>query len=102
MSNRRDNGQRGFALLIVLFTMGFLALLGTQILAGGRSETWVADNLKQEAVLQAAADGAVQSVMFSIVAGRDPQIQPDGPVREIRVGRTPVLYGSRMKAIGST
>ena len=54
MSNR----QRGFALLIVLWTVAFLALLGTQIVAAGRSDTQLADNLKQEAVLEAAADGA--------------------------------------------
>jgi general secretion pathway protein K len=91
MTDRRLNSERGFALLIVLWTIGFLALLGTQILASGRSATWVADNLKQEAMLQTAADGAVQHVMFSIVAARDPRFQPDGLVREIRIGQTPVL-----------
>jgi general secretion pathway protein K len=88
---RRMGRQRGFALLIVLWTVGFLALLGTQILASGRSDIRVADNLKQEAVLQAAADGAVQHVMFSIVAARDARIRPDGLMREIRIGQTPVL-----------
>jgi general secretion pathway protein K len=83
--------QRGFALLIVLWTVGFLALLGTRIVAAGRSDTRLADNLKQEAVLRAAADGAVAQAMFSIVAARDPGIQPNGMVREMRVGRTPVL-----------
>jgi general secretion pathway protein K len=83
--------QRGFALLIVLWTVGFLALLGTQIVAAGRSDTRLADNLKQEAVLEAAADGAVADVMFSIMAARDPSIRPDGTVRELRVGQTPVL-----------
>ncbi|WP_428488491.1 general secretion pathway protein GspK [Rhodopila sp.] len=75
----------------MLWTVGFLALLGTQIVAAGRSDTQLADNLKQEAVLQAAADGAVAHVMFSMLAARDPQFQLDGVVREIRVGPTPVL-----------
>lgn len=87
MSNR----QRGFALLIVLWTVGFLALLGTQIVAAGRSDTQLAGNLKQEAVLQAAADGAVANVMFLMLAARDPQFQADGAVRKLRVGQTPVL-----------
>lgn len=87
MSNR----QRGFALLIVLWTVGFLALLGTRIVAAGRSDTQLADNLKQAAVLQAAADGAVQNVAFLILAAKDPRFQTDGGVRQLRVGQTPVF-----------
>lgn len=83
--------QRGFALLIVLWTMGFLALLGTQIVAAGRSDTQLADNLKQAAVLAAAADGAVADVMFHMQAAKDPRLQADGVVREVRIGQTTVL-----------
>jgi general secretion pathway protein K len=83
--------RRGFALLIVLWTVGFLALLGTQIVAAGRSDTRLTDNLKQEAVLQAATDGAVARVMFAIMAAHDPSIRPDGLVRQMRIGQTPVL-----------
>jgi general secretion pathway protein K len=83
--------QRGFALLIVLWTVGFLALLGTQIIAAGRSDTQLADNLKQEAVLEAAADGAVQNVTFLILAAKDPRFQTFGVVTEVRVGETPIL-----------
>jgi general secretion pathway protein K len=88
---RRSIAQSGFALLIVLWTMGFLALLGTRIVLAGRSDTQLADNLKQEAVLEAAANGAVANVMFSLQAARDARIQPDGITREIRIGQTPVL-----------
>jgi general secretion pathway protein K len=87
MSNR----QRGFALLIVLWTIGFLALLGTQIVAAGRSDTQLADNLKQAAVLAAAADGAIADVMFHMQAARDPRLRADGVAREVRIGQTPVL-----------
>jgi general secretion pathway protein K len=83
--------QRGFALLIVLWTVGFLALLGTQIVAAGRSNTQLADNLKQEAVLQAAADGAVANVMFQMMGAKNPQFSADGVVREVRIGQIPVL-----------
>ena len=85
------NRQRGFALLIVLWTVGFLALLGTQIVAAGRSDTQLADNLRQEAVLEAAADGAIQNVTFLILAAKDPQFQTYGVMSEVRVGGTPVL-----------
>jgi general secretion pathway protein K len=86
-----SNRQHGFALLIVLWTVGFIALLGTRIVAEGRSDTQLADNLRQEAVLAAAADGAVANVVFQMQAARDPAFQADGVVREVRIGHTPVL-----------
>ena len=85
------NRQRGFALLIVLWTVGFLALLGTQIVAAGRSDTQLADNLRQEAILEAAAVGAIQKVTFLILAAKDPRFQTYGVMSEVRVGGTPVL-----------
>ena len=86
-----SGGQSGFALLIVLWTVGFLALVGTWLVAAGRSDTHLADNLKQEAMLRAAADGAVAHVMFAMQAGHDPAFQPGGAERELRIGQTPVL-----------
>jgi general secretion pathway protein K len=83
--------QRGFALLIVLWTIGFLALLGTQIVAAGRSNTQLADNLRRQAVLEAAVDGAVANVTFRMQAARDPTFRPDGMVHELQIGQTPVL-----------
>jgi general secretion pathway protein K len=86
-----SGGQRGFALLVVLLTVGFLGLLGTQIVAAGRSDTQLAGNLRQEAVLRAAADGAISDIMFRMLAARDARFQADGAVRELRVGPTLVL-----------
>jgi general secretion pathway protein K len=86
-----NSRQRGFALLVVLWTVGFLAVLGTQIVAAGRSDTLLATNLKQEAVLEAAADGAVADIMFRMMAAKDARFQADGVIREVRVGQTPVL-----------
>ena len=83
--------QRGFALLIVLFTVGFLALLGTRIVAAGRSDTQLAANLKQQAVLEAAADGAVAKFAFQMLAVKSARFRADGMVHEVRVGQTPVL-----------
>jgi general secretion pathway protein K len=84
--------QRGFALLIVLWTVGLLALLGTQIVAAGRSDTQLTGNLRQEAVLAAAADGAVFNIVFRLQAARDPSLKADGMVRMLRIGATPVLF----------
>jgi general secretion pathway protein K len=83
--------QSGFALLIVLWTIGFLALLGTQLVAAGRSDTRLAENLKQEAVLRAAAEGAVARVMFGMQAAHDPGFRAGAGERPIRIGQTPVL-----------
>ena len=83
--------QRGFALLIVLWTVGFLALLGTRIVAAGRSDTQLADNLKHEAELEAAADGAVADVAFQMLVAKNPAFRADGLEREIRVGPVAVL-----------
>jgi general secretion pathway protein K len=91
MTNHQARRQLGFALLIVLWTMGFLALLGTRIVFIGRSDTLLAANLKQSAVLEAAADGAISQVMFLISAARDPHVQPDGEIREIQFGQSRVL-----------
>jgi len=86
-----STGQSGFALLIVLWTLGLLALVGTWLVAAGRSDTRLADNLKQEAMLRAAADGAVAHVMFALQAAHDPAFRPGGAERELRIGQTPVL-----------
>ncbi len=85
------NRQTGFALLIVLTTMAFLSLLGTQLLAAARSDTRLADDLRTDAVLEAAADGAVAHVVFAMRAARDPDFRPDGIAREVRIGPTPVI-----------
>ncbi len=38
--------ERGFVLLLVLWTLALLALIGTQVTAAGRSEAQVATNLR--------------------------------------------------------
>lgn len=89
------SGQRGFALLIVLWSVGFLALLGTQIVAGGRADTQLTDNLKRQAELQAAAEGAIQNVVFAMQAARDGRFLADGAIREVRIGAVTVLVRVR-------
>jgi general secretion pathway protein K len=56
--------ERGFALLIVLWTMVLLALLVTGITGAGRTEAQLAGNLRQNAQLRAQADGVVYDVIF--------------------------------------
>ena len=79
-------GQRGFALLIVLWTMALLALLGSTITAAGRSETKIAANLVAGANAQAAADAAVAVVAFHLLDATDAHWDPGGPPRTLDIG----------------
>ena len=80
--------QRGFALLVVLWTLSLLALLGTHLLAASRQDTQLARNLLDGAVLEAAANGAVQQAMFGVLDGYSRHGPLDQGVRTVRVGRT--------------
>lgn len=82
--------QRGFALLIVLWTLGLLALLGTQLLASSRQDAQLARNLLDAAKLEAAANGAVQRAIFNLLDSSGRGWRADGTVRLVRVGETPV------------
>ncbi len=73
--------ERGFALLIVLLTLGPLALLVSQFIAAGRMEVKLADHLRANAIAQAAADGAVHEAMLRLLQGR---WMPDGTDQWIR------------------
>jgi general secretion pathway protein K len=79
--------QRGFALLIVLWTMGLLALLVAQFSAAGRSEVQVAANLRANAVMQSAADGALHEAILRLLQGL---WAPDGQAHVVRVANTQV------------
>jgi len=61
--------QRGFALLIVLWSMALLALIGTRITAAGHAEAQLATNLRANAIAEAAADGAVFEAVFHFMDG---------------------------------
>jgi general secretion pathway protein K len=66
---RKSRSPRGFALLIVLWAITLAALIGTEITALGRRETQIAANLRTQAVIEAAADGAVYEAAFAILRG---------------------------------
>jgi general secretion pathway protein K len=64
--------QRGFALLIVLWSLVLIALLVTQVTATGRSEAVLAGNLRRAAALRAETDGAVQEAAFHLLDAAAP------------------------------
>lgn len=79
--------QRGFALLVVLWTLGFLALLVAGLAASARGEAGLAGNVRSSTVAQAAADGAVQQTVFQLLRGA---WTPGGPVYRLAVGNAAV------------
>ncbi len=81
---RLTQRQRGFALLIVLWTMALLALIGTQVTAAGHGETRLAANVRANAVAQAAADGAVFEALLHLLDGSNNHWPADGLARRIK------------------
>jgi general secretion pathway protein K len=82
--------QRGFALLIVLWTLVLLAMLGTQIAARGHGEAQLAGNLRSAAAAEAAADGAIEEAIFHLLDGSSRRWLADGAVHLIRFPRATV------------
>lgn len=64
MTGRPHTHPRGFALLIVLWSVVLLALLATGITAAGRSDLQLAGNVRRAAAAEAAADGGIAAAVF--------------------------------------
>lgn len=75
-------GERGFALLIVLFVLGFLALLETHFATTGRTWMAMARNSRAAAQVEAATAGAIQAEMFYLLSGAG------SAPRQVRIGAT--------------
>ncbi len=84
---KKSPSDRGFALLIVLWTLGLLALLGTQLAGSARSQTRQAANLRANAVAQSAADGAAQEAVLHLLRQ---EWAADGSVHVLRIGAATV------------
>jgi general secretion pathway protein K len=85
-SGETNAAQQGFALLVVLWSVVFLAFLMTQILAGSRTAISLASNLRAAAQARAADDGAIDEAIFHALAtGRD-NWPPDGAPHLLTIG----------------
>jgi general secretion pathway protein K len=79
--------DRGFALLIVLWTLVLTGFLVLHLTATGRTEIRIANNLVANAVAAAAADGAISEAIFNLSDPRPQQRWPvNGPPRVVAVG----------------
>jgi len=86
---RTPVGQRGFALLIVLWTLVLIAFIVGHLTAAGRTEVRIADNLASNAAAQAAADGAIYQAIFNLAGSRtDRRWTLDGNPHELRIGES--------------
>ncbi len=81
--------ERGFALLVVLWTLVFFGLLVAHLAASGRTETVLTVNLLRTAKLEAAADGAIQQVIFGLMRRDQSRLAPGGTYR-VRIAGTEV------------
>ena len=83
---RPSAAPRGFALLIVLWSVVLLALLATVMTASGRSEVQLAGNLRRAAEVQAAADGGVAAAVFHASDAPARAWPADGAVHLVTIG----------------
>jgi general secretion pathway protein K len=63
----RDREQRGFALLIVVWSLVLLSFILAHVLSAGRSEVELARNLRAAAEAEPVADAAVQNTIFHLL-----------------------------------
>jgi general secretion pathway protein K len=78
---------RGFALLIVLWTLVLVAFIVAHVTAAGRSEVRIAGNLAANAAAQAAADGAIYQAIFNLANPQPDRRWPlDGAGHQLRIG----------------
>ena len=66
---RRDNhAENGFVLLIVLWWLTFLVFLSMEVTASTRTSLLISGNLRNSAVAEAQADGAINDAIFHVLA----------------------------------
>jgi general secretion pathway protein K len=63
--------SRGFALVIVLWTLVLLSFVMTHMIAAGRTETHIAANFVANADAETQADGAILETVFRIIDASD-------------------------------
>lgn len=78
--------ERGFALLIVLWSLVIISLLLTQILSAGRGALRLADTLRGAAIAQACADGAINEALLHIIETGPEHWPADGSAHRLSCG----------------
>jgi general secretion pathway protein K len=81
----RAGGDRGFALLLVLWALVPLSLLFLALVATARSEAQSAANVREAAALEARADGAIHGAIFALLVRGDEAAAPVLPESGVAV-----------------
>ena len=79
-------GERGFALLLVLWLLVPLSLLFLMLAGAARSDASLASNLLAAAETRAAADGAINQAIFGLLRAARPDVAASPGRAAIRVG----------------
>lgn len=87
--------ERGFALLIVLWTLGLLALIGTQVTSAGHTEAKLAGNLRGSAIAEAAAGAAIDEAALHLIDASARHWIADGRPYPVRLPQATVLVQVR-------
>ncbi len=82
---RHGAGERGFALLVVLWWVLFLALLGSQLAVSGRLEARRGGNVRSAAIARALAEGALQETIFHLLDSTPGRWIADGSVHLLQM-----------------
>jgi general secretion pathway protein K len=85
-SRGNSAAQHGFALLVVLWSVVFLAFLMTQILANSRTAISLASNLRAGAQARAADDGAINEAIFHALAAGQAHWPADDTPHRLTIG----------------
>ena len=90
-----DRGQRGFALVIVLWTVAILGLLISGLVAAARTEAKLTVTLREQAVARAAAAGVLAETIMQVLRSG---VTASGPRRlgAARVAVSLVDFSGRM------
>jgi general secretion pathway protein K len=78
--------ERGFALLIVLWSVVFLAFVMTEILANSRSAVVLAGSLRAAAQARVADDGAINAAILHTLSAGNGHWKADGAPHGVMVG----------------
>lgn len=78
--------QRGFALLIVMWGLVLPALVCARVLSAGRMEAQLANNLRDAAVAEDAADGAVYRTIYNLIGAGEVRWPAQGQFRATMAG----------------
>jgi general secretion pathway protein K len=96
MKLRPGSGPRGFALVVVLWSLGGLALVGAQITFNARIQSRLAAAARDQVKVEVAADGAVQHAMFMLL-GDSRQGSTAQPTK-LRIGEAIVTLAAEDEA----